>query len=80
MLEFLAKWKEAFHSAGIGKDQVTLRELLWLSDLNIYVLPPEYNVRYQKFVDIWARQPTEAVPKILHMKKFITELEQKKGK
>jgi len=78
VLEFLAKWKEAFHTAGIGKDQVTLRELLWLSDLNIYVLPPEYNVRYQKFVDIWAacQQQNEAVPKILHMRKFITELQE----
>jgi len=80
VLEFLAKWKEAFHTAGIGKDQVTLRELLWLSDLKIYVLPPEYNVRYQKFLDIWAQNPgqNEAVPKILHMRRFITDLQEKK--
>jgi len=79
VLEFLNKWREAFHTAGIGKDQVTLRELLWTSDLKVYVLPPEYNVRYQKFIDVWAqcKEENEAVPKILHQRKYVTMFEEK---
>jgi hypothetical protein len=65
---FLRNWRDSFHAAGIKKDQVTLRELLWLSDLRIATLPPEYNIRYQKYIRIW--NAAEARPKILHMAKF----------
>lgn len=64
----LEDWKNAFHSAGFKKDQVTLRQLLYESDLRINVLPPEYNVRYQKTLWTWKRK--EAEPKILHMRKY----------
>ncbi len=72
IVKFLEEWKAAFHEAKLGKDQLTLRELLWQSDLQIYVLPPEYNIRYSKYFDVW--DPEEAKPKILHMRKFIDEL------
>ena len=32
VLDLLRAWQRAYHSAGYAKDQVTLRELLWLSD------------------------------------------------
>jgi hypothetical protein len=69
VLALLDDWREAFHTSGISKDQVTLRELIWESDLQVYVLPPEFNVRYQKFIDTWDED--EAVPAILHMRHFI---------
>lgn len=72
VIKFLESWKTAFHEANLGKDQLTLRELLWESDLQIYVLPPEYNIRYEKYLDFWTEE--EAMPKILHMRKFIDEL------
>ncbi len=66
--EFLASWSAAYHEAGFSKDQTTLRELIWSSDLKLYVLPPEYNVRYDKYVRIWSE--SEATPKILHYRRF----------
>lgn len=60
----LREWAEAYHSAGFTRDQVTLRELIWLSDLRLFVLPPEYNIRYPKYLEVWDEK--EAHPKILH--------------
>jgi len=68
VLELLGGWRDAFHSAGFHKDQVTLRELLWLSDLRIATLPPEYNVRYLKYLWVWPK--SEASLKILHHRAF----------
>jgi hypothetical protein len=61
---FLKDWGNSYHEAGFKKDQVTLRELLWSSDLRIATLPPEYNIRYRKYLWLWGAQ--EAKPKILH--------------
>jgi hypothetical protein len=69
--EFLESWKRAYHEAGFKWDQVTLRELIWNSNLRFYVLPPEYNVRYAKYLDIWSQD--EATPKILHFAEFYRE-------
>ncbi|ELR23704.1 uncharacterized protein ACA1_073480 [Acanthamoeba castellanii str. Neff] len=74
VVAFLKRWQEVFHAAALPKDQVTLRELLWTTDLRVYVLPPEYNVRYQKYIDAW--DAGEAQPKILHMRKFVDEIKQ----
>jgi hypothetical protein len=65
---FLRAWRDAYHESGFRKDQVTLRELLWLSDLRIATLPPEYNLRYPKYLWLWGRD--EARAKILHMAWF----------
>ena len=62
--QMLADWKQAYHTAGFKWDQVTLRELLWKSDLRLFILPPEYNVRYSKYLEVW--EADEARPKILH--------------
>lgn len=63
--KLLQDWKEAFHSAKFRSDQITLRELLWSSDLRIATLPPEYNLRFLKYLFLWNRR--EATPKILHL-------------
>jgi hypothetical protein len=76
-LDFMAQWRDAYYEAGFKWDQTTLRELMWMSDLAIYVLPPEYNVRYRKYLDVW--EPREAVAKILHMAEFYDELEREPG-
>ncbi|MCT4553586.1 MAG: hypothetical protein N4A53_02775 [Pelagimonas sp.] len=68
VMKLLADWSASFSEAGFAKDQVTLRELVWLSDLRIFILTPEYNIRYAKYLKVWDK--SEAVPKILHFKKF----------
>jgi len=73
MLAFLEQWRVSFHSAGFGKDQVTLRELLWESELHIATLPPEYNVRYPRYLRLWKAHPEEAQARILHFKHFVPE-------
>jgi hypothetical protein len=65
VLRFLDAWSSSFKIAGFPQDQVTLRELLWLSDLRIATLPPEYNVRYLKYHFLWSR--SEARTKIFHL-------------
>ena len=70
---FLENWSRSYHEAGFKWDQITLRELIWKSDLRLYILPPEYNVRYEKYLDIWTEE--EATPKILHFARFYDELE-----
>lgn len=64
----LHDWETAFHAAKAKKDQLTFRELLWDSEVSFYVFPPEYNFRYKKYLNVWAR--TEAQPKILHLREF----------
>ena len=64
----LKSWRNSFHETDFMKDQVTLRELLWKSNLHIATLPPEYNIRYKKYLKIWEEQEVKA--KILHMAEF----------
>lgn len=61
-------WRDAYHATGFHRDQVTLRELLWRSDLRIATLPPEYNVRFKKYLLVWKAE--EARPVILHFREF----------
>ena len=68
VLDLLRAWQRAYHSAGFAKDQVTLRELLWLSDVRLHILPPEYNIRYERYLSFW--EAREAIPRILHFPKF----------
>lgn len=64
----LKDWQKAYHENSFAKDQVTLRELIWLSKLRITILPPEYNIRYKKYLDVWTE--TEARPHILHLPEY----------
>jgi hypothetical protein len=64
----LEAWPQHYRQAGFRKDQVTLRELLWASELRIATLPPEYNIRYRKTLWLWRHSPQEAKPRILHLR------------
>src|SRR4051795_12743701 len=68
VISFIDEWRDAYKSAGLKHDQITLRELLWLSDLRIATLPPEYNVRYLKYHVI--RSKHEARSKIFHLRAY----------
>jgi lipopolysaccharide biosynthesis glycosyltransferase len=67
-IKVLKDWKTAYHNNGFWKDQVTLREIIWKSPLRIGILPPEYNVRFEKYLKVWEEE--EAIPKILHFASF----------
>jgi hypothetical protein len=67
-IRLLQDWQRAYHGHAFSKDQVTLRELLWKSDLRIAILPPEYNIRYKKYLDVWTDE--EAKPYILHFPEY----------
>ncbi len=48
-------------------DQVSIRELLWKSNLNFYVLPPEYNFNTIDQLKSWKKYHyKQAKPKIFH--------------
>jgi hypothetical protein len=68
VVRMLEEWWQRFRQDAdtIRHDQVSLRELLWLSDLRVATLPPEYNVRYVKYHLLWSR--SEAVTRIFHLK------------
>lgn len=44
VLALLSAWREAVLTGEQSRDQPSLRELLWESDLRIATLPPEYNL------------------------------------
>jgi len=71
VLEFLKTWKKAYHEEGNKHDQYTLRKLLWLSDLKVWVLAPEYNCRPKSCIK--ALKSAELTPKILHLNEFKEE-------
>lgn len=81
-IQLLKDWQIAYHENGFFKDQVTLRELLWKSNLRLSVLPPEFNIRFKKYIDVWTEW--EATPKILHYgelkKTHSASTEETKGK
>ena len=68
VIELLQAWKTAYHQAGFLMDQVTLRELLWQTDVRVAILPPEYNTIMVKYPLVWRKG--EAIPKILHFRKY----------
>lgn len=63
--QLFADWKLAFAQAGFDTDQITLRELLWLSQIRLATLPPEYNIGNIKYFFTWNKK--EVLPKILHL-------------
>ena len=67
-LGFMADWRAAYAEAGFGVDQITLRELLWASDLRFAVLPARFNCRRYTWVEHWfSRAPA---PVILHTNRY----------
>jgi hypothetical protein len=72
MMEFLRTWQTAYAEAGKLRDQPSLRDLLWSSDLRFYVLPPEFNLRRVTVLDAW--EPLDARPTILHSHRLLQHL------
>jgi hypothetical protein len=72
MRAFLRDWQKAYVAAGKLRDQPTLRDLLWSSDLRFYVLPPEFNLRRVTELDAW--EPLDARPTILHSHRLLQHL------
>ena len=70
---FLAKWARRYRAAGVARDQIVLKDLLWQSDLRFYVLPPEFNLRRVTVLDVW--EPEDAVPTILHSHRLKDHME-----
>ena len=65
---FLEAWRDAYAEADFKVDQITLRELLWSSDLRFAVLPQRYNCRrHGWFEHLFSRR---AGPVILHTNRF----------
>lgn len=66
--ELLQAWGAAYEDAGRINDQVTFRELLWLSDVRFTVLPAHYNARRYSWGDrLFSGRPP---PLILHSNVF----------
>ncbi len=68
VVQLLQTWSKNYHAAGFFPDQITLRELLWETELKIGTLPPEYNTCLVKYPYVWRKG--EAVPKILHLRRY----------
>ena len=65
---FLEDWRAAVKATDTGRDQISLRELLWDSDLRIATLPEEYNLLWITGVRDWTTD--WAAPRILHSPSF----------
>ena len=73
VLDFLTEWARRFAVAGVERDQIVLKDLLWRSDLRFYVLPPEFNLRRVTMLDAW--EPGDARATILHSHRFKDHIE-----
>jgi hypothetical protein len=69
---FLGDWAARYAALGVGRDQVSFRDLMWLGDLRYHVLPPEYNLRRVTMLDAW--EPMDARPTILHSHRLLQHL------
>lgn len=72
MAAFFADWKRRYDAAGETRDQITLKDLLWESDVRFYVLPPEFNLRRVTELDAW--EPLDAIPTIVHSHRLLQHL------
>ncbi|MGR3371531.1 MAG: putative nucleotide-diphospho-sugar transferase [Pseudooceanicola nanhaiensis] len=73
---FLESWKAAVAEHGIGRDQPALRELLWLGDLRMAILPPEYNMMNLDAVRSKALDAQQAAPRVIHNPHFYQHYDQ----
>lgn len=72
MAAFFADWAARYRAAGVTRDQVSLKDLLWASDIRFYVLPTEFNLRRVTLLDAW--EPLDARPTILHSHRLLDHL------
>jgi lipopolysaccharide biosynthesis glycosyltransferase len=71
VIKFFKAWQKSFHEEGLEADQPTLREQLWLNELKIWVLTPEYNCRPKGYIKVL--KSANISPKILHLQEFKRE-------
>jgi hypothetical protein len=67
---FLENWLAAIRDHAIGRDQPSLRYILWKSDLRIATLPPEYNMMN---LDLMLSKPMDhchMAPRVIHNPHF----------
>lgn len=69
---FFADWARRYLEAGLARDQVTFKDLIWSSDIRFYVLPPEFNLRRVTEMDGW--EPLDALPTIIHSHRLLQHL------
>lgn len=67
-LGFLADWRAAYAEAGFKVDQITLRELMWASDIRFAVLPARFNTRRYTWAHHWFTATPR--PVILHTNRY----------
>ena len=68
-LGFLEAWRDAYAEAGFKVDQITLRELLWSTDLRYAVLPAALQLPALQLVRSTGSR-AHAPPLILHTNRF----------
>ncbi len=70
-LDFFQHVHSAFLSKGYFDDQAIIRELLWESNLRLYILPPEFNFNsFKYFKELKKSGYKIATPKIFHYTLF----------
>ncbi|WP_216665533.1 hypothetical protein [Pseudoruegeria sp. HB172150] len=69
---FLLNWQVQYRKLARKRDQVSLRDLLWSSDLRFYVLPPEFNLRRVTMLDAW--EPLDVRPTIMHSHRLLQHM------
>lgn len=69
---FFEDWRRQYIRLGRVRDQVSLKDVLWSSDLRFYVLPPEFNLRRVTMLDAW--EPLDARPTILHSHRLLQHI------
>lgn len=69
---FLRQWAALYDSLGEARDQISLAECLWSSDIRFWVLPEEWNLRRTTIMDAW--EPLDAVPAVIHSHQLVRHL------
>ena len=69
---FFADWIDRYRRVDVARDQISLKDLLWASDIRFYVLPPEFNLRRVTVFDAW--EPMDARPTIIHSHRLMDHL------
>jgi hypothetical protein len=72
MIAFLNEWAARFKAAGVNRDQIILKDMMWRTDLRFYVLPPEFNLRRVTELDAW--EPMDVRPTILHSHRLMDHM------
>jgi hypothetical protein len=70
VMQLFAEWQAEYREQvnQPRNDQIPMRRRIWLSDVRVATLPPEYNVRYIKYHLLWSKK--EAVSKIFHLRLY----------